>query len=60
MVKWIAAEKLGLDYGMQYNSMLERDGKDQGQESPKQACSGWFACHSGLATSGANLYHPGV
>ena len=42
--------------------MSERDddGKDQGEDSPKQACSCWFARHSWLATSGANLYPPGV
>ena len=34
--------------------MPERDGKDQGDDSPKQACSGWYARHSLLATSGAN------
>ena len=28
------------------SSMPERDGKDQGQDSPKQACSCWFARHS--------------
>ena len=42
------------------SSMPEHDGNDQGEESPKQACSSWFACHSRLATSGANLYPPGV
>ena len=40
--------------------MPERDGKDQGEDSPKQACSGWFARYSLLATSGPNLYPPGV
>ena len=28
------------------SSMPERDGKDQGEESPKQACSCWFVRHS--------------
>ena len=37
-------------------SMPERNGKDQGKENPKQACSCWFARHSWLtAASGANL-----
>ena len=38
----------------------ERDGKDQGEDIPKQAGSCWFACPCCLATSGANLYPPGV
>ena len=37
------------------SGMLERDWKEQEQDSPKQACSCWFARHSRLATSGANL-----
>ena len=36
-------------------SMSERDGEDQEEDSPIQACSCWFARHSWLATSGANL-----
>ena len=41
--------------------MPERNGKDQVEDSPKQACSCWFARHNSLlATSGANLYPPGV
>ena len=40
--------------------MPERDGKDQGEDSPKQAGSCWFARPCWLATSGANLYPPGV
>ena len=28
------------------SSMLEREGKNQGQDSPKQASSCWFARHS--------------
>ena len=27
------------------SSMPERDGKDQGEDSPKQACLSWFARH---------------
>ena len=42
------------------SSTSERDGKDQGQDSPKQAGSCWFTRHSRLATSGANLYLPSV
>ena len=41
------------------SSMPECDGKNQGEDSPKQAGSCWFARHSSLATSGANLYPPG-
>ena len=40
--------------------MPERDGKDQGEDSPKQAGSYWFVRPCWLATSGANLYPPGV
>ena len=40
--------------------MPERDGKDQREDSPKQACSCWFARHGCLATSSADLYPPGV
>ena len=60
MEKRIAAEKArtGLRYAI--NSMPERDGKDQGEDSPEQAGSCWFARRSGLATSSANLYPPGV
>ena len=44
---------------MPCGSMPERDGKDHGEDIPKQACScRWFARHSQLATSGANLYSP--
>ena len=39
--------------------MPERDGKDQGEDSPKEAGLCWFARHSWSATSGANLYPPG-
>ena len=42
------------------SSIPERNGKDRGEDSPKQAGSCWFARHSSLATSsGANLYPPG-
>ena len=39
--------------------MTERDGKDQGEDNPKQAYSCWFPSHSWLDTNGANLY-PGA
>ena len=42
------------------SSMSERDGKDQGKDSLKQAGSCLFARHSWLATNGANLYPRGV
>ena len=46
---------------MARSAMPERDGKDQGDDSPKQkAGSCWFARPCCLATSGANLYPPGV
>ena len=35
------------------SSIPERDGEDQGDDSPKRACSCWFARH--YLTSGANL-----
>ena len=39
--------------------MPERDGKGQGEGSPKQAGLYWFAARPCLlATSGANLYPP--
>ena len=37
--------KPGLDYGIQLY-MSERDGKDKGENSPKRACSCWFARES--------------
>ena len=37
MTKWIVAERV------RAANMPERDGKDQGEGSPKQACSYWFA-----------------
>ena len=43
------------------SSTLERDGKGQGGNNLKQACSCWFVRHhSYLATSGTNLYLPSV
>ena len=39
--------------------MPECDGKDQEEDSPKQAGSCWFARRCWLPTSGANLYPPG-
>ena len=38
----------------------ERDGKGEGEDSPKQAGSTWFDHHSCLATSGTKLYQPGI
>ena len=43
-----------------FSSMPELDEKDQGEDSPKQADSCWFACHSGIATGGANLSPTGI
>ena len=40
--------------------MPERDGKYQGEDNPKQTGSYWFVRHCRLATSGVNLYPPGV
>ena len=40
--------------------MPERDGKDQEEDSPKQAGSWRFARPYYVATSGANLYPPGI
>ena len=40
--------------------MPERDGKDQGEDSPKQAGLCWFARPCRLASSGANVYPLGV
>ena len=42
------------------SSMPERYGKDQEENSPKQAGLCWFARHSWLATIGVNSYPPGV
>ena len=45
MAKWIAAEKVraGLQYAVVCPNVT---GKGQGKDSPKQACSCWFARHS--------------
>ena len=45
MAKWIAAEKIraGLRHAVLGPNVT---GKDQGEDSPKQACSCWFARHS--------------
>ena len=40
--------------------MPERDGKDQGEDSPKQAGSCWFVRACWQSISGAKLYPPGV
>ena len=40
--------------------MPGRDEEDQGENRPKQACSGLFARHSLLASSGANLSSGGL
>ena len=45
MAKWIATEKVRAETTT-CTSMPDRDGKDQEQENPKQACSCWFARHS--------------
>ena len=57
MAKLIAAEKAR---ATACSRMPERDGKDQGEDSPKQAGSCWFASPCRLATSDANLNPPGV
>ena len=48
------------DWATACSNMPERDGEDQREDSPTQACSCWFARHSWLATSGASLYPRGV
>ena len=57
MAKWIGQ---GSTTACSVSRMSERGGKDQGKDSPKQADSYWFARSCWLATSGANLYPPGV
>ena len=57
--KWIAAEKARAGLRHAVSSMPEHDGKNQGEDSPKKACSCWFARRSSLVTGGANLYPPG-
>ena len=57
MARWIAAEK---GWTKACSSMPDGDGKDQVEDSPKQACSCWFARPCLFVTSGANFYPPGV
>ena len=40
--------------------MFERNEKDEGEDSPKQASLCWCDRHSGLAARSANLHPPGV
>ena len=42
MAKWVGAEKT-IRLATACSGMPERDGKDQGEDSPKQAGSCWFA-----------------
>ena len=42
MAKWIAAEE-SQSWTTACSGLPERDGKDQGEDSPKQAGSCWFA-----------------
>ena len=48
------------DWTTACSGMPARDGKDQGEDNPKQAGSCWFARLCWLDTSGANQYPPGV
>ena len=49
------------DWTTAYSGMPERAKKDQVQDkSRNQVCLGWFARRSLLASSGVNLYPPGV
>ena len=43
MAKWIVAEKNKSGLRHAVSGMPERDGKDQEEDSPKQAGSCWFA-----------------
>ena len=43
MTKWIAAERARAALRHAVINMCERDEMDQGEGSPKQACSYWFA-----------------
>ena len=45
MAKWVAACRESQGWTTACSSMPKREGKDQGQGSPKQACSCWFARH---------------
>ena len=42
MAKWVVAEEVRAETTA-CSGIPERDGKDQGKESPKQAGSCWFA-----------------
>ena len=43
MAKWIAADKVSQGWTTACSRMPDCDGKDQGEDSPKQAGSCWFA-----------------
>ena len=60
MAKWTVCCIKSQGWHTACSGMPERHGKDQGEDSPKQVGSCWFARPCGLATSGANLYPPGV
>ena len=45
MAKWIVAEKTKAGLRHACSDMAERHGKGQGEDSPKQAGSCWFARH---------------
>ena len=60
MWKWIVAEKTKAGLHTACSDMPERNGKNQEEDSPKPAGSYWFARPCWLATSGVNLYPPGV
>ena len=45
MAEYIVAEKVRAGLRHAVVSMVEHDGKDPRQDSPKQACSCWFARH---------------
>ena len=46
VARWIGAAKARAGLRHAVYSMPERDGKDQGEDGPKQAGSCWFARHS--------------
>ena len=46
MAKLITAEKASVGLQHTVYSMHKRDGKDQGKDSPTQACSSWFSRQS--------------
>ena len=43
LVTWATAEKVRVGLRDASSSMPARDGKDQGEDIPGQACSSWFA-----------------